>query len=136
VKRASFRISAIVFVAAVLLVLPMLGRPCTPAYAEESECWAVIIGLSEYESLDNTPGPAEGAEELYQILSPVWGEEHVKLLLDSEATKGKIREALAWLVDNADANDTALLYYSGHGDRGYLSTYTTSAAGYYSYLSF
>ena len=99
--------------------------PCLPASAAEpeSECWAVIVGISEYGTLDDATGCAWGAEELCQRLRPVWGKEHIRLLQDSEATKAEIRSAVSWLVDSEGAEDTVLLYYSAHGDRGYLSTY-------------
>jgi hypothetical protein len=111
----------------ILTVLPMLIPPCTPAYAEESEseCWAVIIGVSHYKSpkIRDAPGCAGDAERLFHQLSPIWGEEHIKLLLDSEASKSEIQVAVDWLVSNEDANDTVLFYFAGHGDRGYIAPY-------------
>jgi len=96
------KVLAIVFIATILTVLPMLIRPCTPVYAEESEpeSWAVIIGVSDYQKIEDIPGPADNAEELSQTLGPVWGEEHIKLLLDSDATKGEIRKAVEWPTSN------------------------------------
>ena len=41
------------------------------------------------------------------------GEEHIKLLLDSEATKANIEAAVDWLVSNEDTDDTVLFYFSG-----------------------
>ena len=122
------KIPIIVFISAILTVLPMLIPPCTPAYAEESEpeCWAVIIGVGDYKSpkMEDVPGCAEDAEELSQLLSPTWGEEHIKLLLDSGATKGEIRAAVDWLASNEDTSDTVLFYFSGHGDEeGYIASY-------------
>ncbi len=122
------KIPIIVFISAILTVLPMLIPPCTPAYAEESEpeCWAVIIGVGDYKSpkIGDAPGCAEDAEELSQLLCPTWGEEHIKLLLDSEASKSEIRAAVDWLVSNEDTSDTVLFYFSGHGDEeGYIAPY-------------
>ena len=122
------KIPIIVFISAILTVLPMLIPPCTPAYAEESEpeCWAVIIGVGDYKSpkIEDVPGCAENAEELFQLLSPTWGDEHFKLLLDSEASKSEIRAAVDWLVFNEDTNDTVLFYFSGHGsEEGYIAPY-------------
>ena len=119
------KVPVIVFIAIILAVLPVLTQLCTPAYAEdsESECWAVIIGVSEYKKYQDAPGCAEGAEQLSQQLGPIWGEENVQLLLDSEATKTKIHEAVNWLVSNEDGNDTVLFYYSGHSDKGYIASY-------------
>ena len=119
------KIPIIVFISTVLTVLSMPIPLCTPAYAEESEpeCWAVIIGVSDYKRIEDAPGCANDAEELFQLLSPTWGEEHIKLLLDSEATKAKIRAAVDWLASNEDTNDTVLFYFSAHGDKGYIAPY-------------
>lgn len=122
------KIPVIVFISAILTVLPMLIPPCTPAYAEESEpeCWAVIIGVGDYKSpkIEDVPGCAENAEELFQLLCPIWGEEHIELLLDSEAAKSEIRAAVDWLASNVDTNDTVLFYFSGHGsEEGYIAPY-------------
>jgi hypothetical protein len=111
----------------ILAVLPMLISPGTPAYAEESksECWAVIVGVSHYKSpkVRDAPGCAGDAERLFHQLSPIWGEEHIKLLLDSEASKSEIQGAVDWLVSSEDANDTVLFYFAGHGDKGYIAPY-------------
>jgi len=97
-----------------------------PVYSEESEyeCWAVIVGVSDYQKYEDSPGCANDAEGLFELLSPIWGEEHIKLLIDKEATKAKIHTAIDWLASNADANDTALFYFSGEGDsNGYIAPY-------------
>lgn len=120
------KIPVIVFISAILTVLSLPILLSTPAYAEESECWAVIVGVSDYKSpkIEDAPGCAEGAEELFQQLSPIWGEEHIELLLDSEASKSEIQAAIDWLVSSEDANDTVLFYFSGHGtEGGYIVPY-------------
>ena len=122
------KIPVIVFISTILTVLSMPIPLCTPAYAEESEpeCWAVIIGVGDYKSpkMEDVPGCAENAEELFQLLCPIWGEEHIELLLDSEAAKSEIRAAVDWLASNVDTNDTVLFYFSGHGsEEGYLAPY-------------
>ena len=103
---------------------------CTPASAQEpgSECWAVIIGISRYPSFidfrDETGDvvchhqleyPEDGARQLAQQLGSAWGEDHVKLLLNNQATKVDIYYAIKWLAEKADSDDTVLLYFSGRG---------------------
>ena len=109
------KIPIIVFISMILTVFSMLIPLSTPVYAEGSEpnAWAVIIGVSEYQKYDDFRGNAESAEELFQLLSPIWGEEHIKLLLDSEATKANIEAAVDWLVSNEDTDDTVLFYFAG-----------------------
>jgi len=85
-----------------------------------------MVGVSHYKSpkIGDALGCAEDAEELFQLLSPTWGDEHIKLLLDSEASKSEVQVAVEWLVSNEDANDTVLFYFSGHGDPdGYIAPY-------------
>jgi hypothetical protein len=122
------KIPVIVVITAILTVLPVLVPPCTPVYAAEpeSECWAVMVGVSHYKSpkIGDATGCAENAEDLFQRLSPTWGNDHIKLLLDSEASKSDVRAAVDWLVSSEGANDTVLFYFSGHGDPdGYLGPY-------------
>lgn len=122
------KIPVIVVIAAILTVLPVLVPPCMPVHAAEpeSECWAVMVGVSHYKSpkIADATGCAHNAEDLFQRLSPTWGSDHIKLLLDSEASKSDVRAAVDWLVSSEDANDTVLFYFSGHGDPdGYLGPY-------------
>jgi len=117
---------------AVLLGPVQLG---TPVYAEEAEaeCWSVIVGVPAQRLADKCLIDAEGnayplgvkypddsARDLYQELVSVWGKDHIKLLLNEEATKGGIYYAIKWLADVSDTDDTVLFYFSGHG---YLPPY-------------
>lgn len=121
-----------------LAILSMPIQPCTPAYAEEPEpeCWAVIIGVPAQRLSLKCDIDAEGnvypvgveypdddAQEFARQLSSIWGEDHVKLLLDNEATNVDIYYAIKWLADKADADDTVLFYFCGHGAPGYLCSY-------------
>ena len=67
--------------------------------------------------MDDLEGCAEDAEGLFKLLSPIWGEEHIKLLMDKEATKAKIHTAIERLASNADTNDTVLFYFGGYGSK-------------------
>jgi len=122
----------------VLAVLLMPVQLCTPAHAEEPEpeCWAVIVGVSHYASsvcYEDEEGNLvcdgdldyadDDAQDLYELLGPIWGEDHIELLLDSEATKVGIYYAINRLADKADADDTVLLYFAGHGLRPEYTAY-------------
>ena len=41
----------------------------------------------------------------------------VRLLLDGEATKAKMKAGVEWLAQNSGPDDLAIFYYSGHGAR-------------------
>jgi uncharacterized repeat protein (TIGR02543 family) len=124
--KSSIKIVHVVFTVVIFSLLLTLLTPVTPVYADEpeSKCWAVFIGLSNYQFVDSAPGCAESATAFYEAISDIWGEEQCRLLTDEGATKSLIGEAFTWLAENARINDTVLVYYSAHGDpRGYLSSY-------------
>jgi len=98
-------------------LLVLFAIPQTPVHAEEPEpeCWAIIVGVSRGEHIYGESGADNNAIDLSQRLRSILGEDHVKLLVDREATKANIKGALTeWVVDNADASDTVLFYFCGH----------------------
>ncbi len=107
---------------AVMLLMPL--QLCAPVYAQEpeAECWAVIVGVSEYKYYSDLNYPDDDARELSQQLSPIWGDDHVKLLTDSAATKQGIQNAITgWLAAREDTNDTVLFFWAGYRlSSGYL----------------
>jgi len=91
------------------------------AQEPESECWAVIVGVSEYKYYSDLNYADDDARELSQQLSPVWGDDHIKLLTDSAATKQGIQNAITgWLAAREDTDDTVLFFFSGRGDYEHL----------------
>ena len=131
----------VLFIVCFGTVLGVLLTPvqlCTPAHAEEPEpeCWAVIVGVSHYASsvcYEDEEGNLvydgdldyadDDAQDLYELLAPIWGEDHIELLLDSEATKVGIYYAIKRLAAKADNDDTVLLYFAGHGLRPEYTAY-------------
>ncbi|MEE8204940.1 MAG: caspase family protein, partial [Dehalococcoidales bacterium] len=111
--------------ATVLVVLSLLARPGIPVAADEpqSEYWAVIVGVAEYQAywIQDLVGFDANARDLSQLLSPAWGEDHVRLLLNSEATKANVLEAVNWLVSREDNDDAVLFYFAGHGIPEYIA---------------
>ncbi len=127
-KKALF----VVFFGTLLAGLLMAAEPQMPVYAEESEpeCWAIIVGVAHYASSvcwEDEEGNLvcdsdlkyadDDAQDLYELLASIWGEDHIELLLDSQASKVGIYYAIKRLTAKADNNDTVLLYFSGHGFR-------------------
>ncbi|MGB2800477.1 MAG: caspase family protein [Dehalococcoidia bacterium] len=75
----------------------------------------MIVGISEYENIGETVG-GDDARALYERLSPIWGEDHIKLLVDDEASKANIEDAICnWLEPLEDEEDLVLFFFSGHG---------------------
>ena len=106
-------------------ILVILISSSTPAHAQasETECWAVIAGVSDYQWLNDLNYVDDSAWGIYEQLSPVWGEDNVRLLLDEECKKSDIMAAIDWLAAKDDTGDTVLFYFLGHGDSGYIAPY-------------
>ncbi|HEY0075216.1 MAG TPA: caspase family protein [Abditibacteriaceae bacterium] len=88
--------------------------------------WALIVGVSDYPSpqIDNLKSAAKDAKDLHaaltnpQIVDLNGGE--VELLVDKEATKSKIEEAVLFNAKDSDKTkvqpgDTVLVFLAGHG---------------------
>ncbi len=80
------------------------------------DSWAIVVGVSQYLYVSDLVYPDDDAQSLGATLSGMWGESHVKVLTDSQATKAAIQSAIAtWLDPLEDAGDTTVFYFSGHG---------------------
>jgi len=85
-----------------------------------TNCWAVIVGVADYRNYYSWNGdlwyPDDDAQELYDVLGPIWGGSHLKLLLNAQATKAGIQSAItSWIDPLEDSDDTVLFFFSGHG---------------------
>ena len=127
-KKFLSKVSIAVFLALILFLVATFALPVTPAQAASNpECWAVLVGVSNYQTVSDLDYADDDALELSQELSPFWGESHITVLIDSQATKAGILAAIDWLADSADADDTVLFSFSGHGaSGGYLCPYNSS----------
>ncbi|MBD3305697.1 hypothetical protein GF339_04900, partial [candidate division KSB3 bacterium] len=109
---------------------PGSAPPKIDALRRRGEVYAVIIGIGDYQDdripdLDFTVNDAQG---MYAVLTdPNYGrvpKDHVKLLLNEEATDRNIkREIGRWLRRQAQREDTVIIYYSGHGAPEFQETY-------------
>jgi hypothetical protein len=87
--------------------------------ASETEYWAVLAGVSDYKYLEDTKWNDNDATALYQQLCRFWGEDHVKLLVNAEATQTGIEAALVdWLDPRESKEDVVLFFFAGHSDSG------------------
>lgn len=132
-KRALSTVSIIILFTTIVSILTTLILPCTSVYAEESEsqCWAVIVGVSDYQYIDDLSYADNDAQSLANQLSPVWGNDHVKILTDGMATKQGIGESITnWLDPRENEDDTVLFFFSGHGSRGYIYPHDALQSSY------
>jgi parallel beta-helix repeat protein len=87
------------------------------------ECWALIVGVAYYRYINDAPLVDYTALALYNRLYPIWGKDHIKLLLNEDATKQNINNAIInWLAPRENQDDQVLVFFSGHGGF-YNSTY-------------
>jgi len=92
----------------------------TPAAPSPSIAgWAVIIGVSDYQQINDLSYADDDAQDMYnRLISEGWKNNQIKVLINSQATKTNIKNALDWLKANAQSNDLCLFYFSGHGGHG------------------
>jgi len=86
--------------------------------SNDVEYYALIIGVEKFEGIE-LPGPYidDSAIDMYEKLlsSNNWNEENIKLLLNENATKAGIQDAITlWLDDKETENDVVLYYFTGH----------------------
>lgn len=99
-----------------------LPKPTTPQ-APIGDKWAVVIGISDFidPAVPQLKFASKDARDFYDYLvDPMGGKfkpDHVKLLLNSDATKINIMDALgdSFLPHGAAANDLVVIYLSTHG---------------------
>jgi uncharacterized caspase-like protein len=86
------------------------------------QSWAVVVGVSQYTAMPPLNYTDDDARLLAEFLrSPQGGgldNEHIKLLVDSQATKANITAVLEETFGKAGPNDLIVFYFSGHGMPG------------------
>ena len=86
--------------------------------AASAERRALLIGIDEYEAVSPLRGSKNDVAAMRAFITRHWGyrEDEIKSLVDADATRAGILEALdTWLVADAKEGDELLVYYSGHG---------------------
>lgn len=108
-----------VFVGAVIALLAHATHGA-PAQAGQK---ALLIGVGTYPHLssdEQLPGARSDARKMREFLKTQWGmaESDILLLLDTDATKAAITEALFdWLPGVSRPGDRIIIYFSGHGSQ-------------------
>ena len=81
---------------------------------------AVVIGISNYQHISVLPDAVlNDARDVAAVLASRdycgYDERNLHLLLDGDATLVRIRQALRAMVDASHPEDTAMIFFSGHG---------------------
>ncbi|MEZ4908374.1 MAG: caspase family protein [Saprospiraceae bacterium] len=91
------------------------------------DIWALVIGVGAYNHMPVLKYTDDDAYQLYAFLkSPEGGllpNDHIKLLIDENASQKNILDALEYITNKADANDVVMVYYAGHGLEGAFVPY-------------
>jgi len=99
--------------------------------ALSGKIYAVIIGISNYQNVEKLKFADKDASAFADYLKSEAGglvdTSNIKLLLNENATTGKIDAAFGWLADHVNAGDLAIIYFAGHGD---VETRTNRQNGY------
>ncbi len=99
----------------------------SPAYFSDKikpdvKIWAVIVGVSSYDHMPVLKYPDDDAYRIYAFLkSPEGGaldDEQIRILIDEDASKVNITQAMREVFWKAGPNDLVFLYFSGHGLKG------------------
>lgn len=84
--------------------------------------YAVVVGISDYQDPEITDlrFADKDAEAFAGFLRSESGgkldKDHLKVLLNQDATMAQFAIALDWLIENIKEGDHAIIYFSGHGD--------------------
>ncbi len=102
--------------------LSLLAKP------QRYVCWGVIVGVATYRYIDkDAPFADFNALTLCNRLYPIWGKDHLLLLLNENATMQSINGTMAsWLAPRENQDDRILIFFSGHGGnttREYICPY-------------
>jgi hypothetical protein len=88
--------------------------------SNERNYYALIIGIEKFIGIElpEEDHIDDDAIAMYELLlnSKNWKEENIKMILNENATKDKIQDAIVnWLGEKEDENDIVLIYHVGHG---------------------
>lgn len=81
------------------------------------QIYAVSIGINHYKHMRPLTCAVNDAQDFVEVLRSGANFAQAKLLLDAKATKQAILRELTWLATSAGLGDTAIVFFSGHGER-------------------
>ena len=90
----------------------------TESKSSFSNAFALVIGIAEYQNIRKLPRVDDGGDFAALLRDPAqcgYQPDHVRQLLDSEATGAAIRFELSALANLCNKESTVIVYFSGHG---------------------
>lgn len=91
-------------------------RPLAPPTIAPENRWALLIGVQDYAGNVHSTYGARGDVSAARtaLLRSGWRSDHIKVLLDGQATASAIIDAMAWLAARSGPSTFTLFHYSGH----------------------
>ena len=81
-----------------------------------SELWIISIGISNYQHVTKLRYADEDAQAIADYFRSIGvPSDHIRILLDEDATVGAIRQAFGELMGKAKEEASVVIYFSGHG---------------------
>jgi len=82
-----------------------------------SRYWAVIVGISDYQNINDLKYADNDSTSFYNLLiqDSRWEESRMTLLENSQASRAAIENAITIMAENSDEDDIVLFFFSGHG---------------------
>jgi hypothetical protein len=97
--------------------------------------WAVIVGVNDYPNLSPLQYAVNDAQDIYNRLTGTgWQPANIQILLNGNATKADIQNAINWMGTHAASQDLCLFFFSGHGSYGPDVAPIDETDGYDEYL--
>ncbi len=101
-----------------LLFFPFVLAGCSLVPPDQTRFHAIVIGINEYidpavPDLNYCVNDANSMND--RLMQRGWHDTEITLLLDGEATKDVILQAIGSAVDSCGPGDYILVYFSGHG---------------------
>lgn len=103
-------------VSAVVLSSVLATGAARAAPAPTAEKWALVIGITEYDgrTRDTVGGANDAAVVQKALLANGWPADHIRMLVDADATAANIRAGMDWLVQNSTPTSLSVFHFSGH----------------------
>lgn len=107
---------AVVTGALLMSVTGVVANVATAAPAPNADKWALVVGISEYDgSTRDTLGGANDAAIVQKtLLANGWPGDHIKMLVDADATAANIVAGMDWLVGKSSPSSFSVFHFSGH----------------------
>lgn len=97
----------------------------TDAFLNETVYRAVIVGVADYPgTVADLVAPVNDAKAFRDALleDPQWAESNITMLVNSDATRDAVLEALAQVADDSDDNDVFVFYFAGSGSSAVIGS--------------